>query len=282
MTNDTNTVAASSDQLEHSLLTAWLDAADVGLCTLDSAGLVVMLNRAACSLLGVDGAQMLNQPFQEAVKEVDFEPGVADWLAKLAYQGQRHASRIKRGKKLELLFKSNSITAPQGAEPSPLTKLGKLGQPDQPSQFAQFKTIAITDITELLQAQRQVDSESSRRQWQALNAGVVISDAQQPDMPIIYVNPMFEQMSGYSSSEVLGRNCRFLQGKEPHQPGLAAIRIAISSQSNGYAKLRNYRKDGSVFINELFISPVKDAQGVVTHFVGIQHLESDGRVSAPE
>jgi PAS domain S-box-containing protein len=263
MNSPATVTPANSDQLEHALLTAWLDTSDVGLCTVDHRGVVVMLNRAACSMLGIEGAQILNKPFQQAVKEVDFEPGVADWLAQLGYQGQRHASRIKRGRKLELLFKSSHIAALQDAA------------------LAQFKTIAITDITELLQAQRQVDSESSRRQWQALNAGVVISDARQPDMPIIYVNPMFEEMSGYASSEVLGRNCRFLQGNEPYQPGLAAIRSAISTQSNGYAKLRNFRKDGSLFVNELFISPVKDAQGVVTHFVGIQHLEVNSQASSP-
>jgi PAS domain S-box-containing protein len=65
-----------------------------------------------------------------------------------------------------------------------------------------------------------------------------------------------------------------LQGAEKNQAGLVAIRTAIKTQTNGYAKLRNYRKDGSVFVNELFISPVKDDTGMVTHFVGIQHLET--------
>ena len=262
MSTDITYPPASHDDLEHALLTAWLDSADVGLCILDDAGLVVMLNRCACTLLGLVGADALNQPFLQAVKGVDFELGVADWLANFAYRGQRHASRTHRGKKFDLLFKSANINAPQG------------------NALKKFKTIAITDITELLQAQRQIDSESYRRQWQALNAGVVISDARQPDMPIVYVNPMFEEMSGYASSEVLGRNCRFLQGSEPHQSALAAIRTAISTQSNGYAKLRNFRKDGSLFINELFISPVKDAQGTVTHFVGIQHLETHSRLPA--
>ncbi len=257
MSNQAATTFKDNDQLEHALLAAWLNSADVGLCAIDNAGLVVMLNHAACAMLGVVGVDVLNQPFAKAVQAVDFEPGVVDWLARLGFHGQRHAACLRRGKKIELLFRATGVSAATHAD------------------FDKFKMIAITDITELLQAQRQVDSESYRRQWQALNAGVVISDARQPDMPIVYVNPMFEEMSGYASSEVLGRNCRFLQGSEPHQPGLAAIRTAISTQTNGYAKLRNYRKDGSLFVNELFISPVKDANGVVTHFVGIQHLENN-------
>ena len=81
-------------------------------------------------------------------------------------------------------------------------------------------------------------------------------------------------MSGYPASEVLGRNCRFLQGEHTNQPGISAIRDAIREQTNGYAMLSNRRKDGSMFTNELFISPIRDADGTVTHFLGIQHLQA--------
>ena len=256
MSSKTPTPLSTNDQFEHSLLTAWLDSADVGLCAIDDNGMVVMLNQAACSMLGVVGTEALGKAFADAVKGVDFEPGVADWLSKLGFQGQRHACIKRRGKTLELLFRASGVSAAVGGGVS------------------QFKMIAISDITELLQAQRQIDSESYRRQWQALNAGVVISDARQPDMPIVYVNPMFEEMSGYAAIEVLGRNCRFLQGNEPHQPGLAVIRTGINLQANGYAKLQNFRKEGSLCSNGLFISPVKGANGVVSHFVGIHHLET--------
>jgi PAS domain S-box-containing protein len=253
-------VTRANDQLEHALLSAWSTQADAGICAVDENSCVVMLNPAACNMLGVNGLAMLNQPFKKLVAAVNFEPGIAQWLGTPGFVGERHATCESKGLTVDLLFKSTSVRMANS------TGSGAHG--------AQFKVIAITDITQLLSAQRQVNSESYRRQWQALNAGVVISDARLPDMPIVYVNPMFEQMSGYASSEVLGRNCRFLQGTEKGQTGLAAIRTAIKTQSNGYAKLRNYRKDGSVFVNELFISPVKDGHGEVTHFVGIQHLEN--------
>lgn len=243
-----------NDKLEHALLPAWLNAADVGICVVDSAGIVVVLNPAACGMLGVDGLLLLNEPFKKLVSAVRFQPGIVQWLSAAGYHGSRHAT-ITRGKyEVDLLFKATNLEGATGD--------------------ASFKIIAITEITELLEAQRQVNSASFRRQWQALNAGVVISDARLPDMPIIYVNPMFETMSGYKSSEVLGRNCRFLQGAEVNQPGLMAIREAIRNKANGYAKLRNFRKDGTVFVNELFISPVIDSSGTVTHFVGIQHLDT--------
>ena len=81
-------------------------------------------------------------------------------------------------------------------------------------------------------------------------------------------------MLGVLATEVQGRNCRFLQGTKPHQPGLAVIRTGINLQANGYAKLRNLSEDDSLFSNELIIPPVEDANGVVSHFVGIHPLEA--------
>ena len=91
---------------------------------------------------------------------------------------------------------------------------------------------------------------------------------------VVMPNQAACSMLGVLATEVQGRNCRFLQGTKPHQPGLAAIRTGINLQANGYAKLRNFRRDGSLFSNALFIAPVQDANGVVSHFVGIHPLEA--------
>ena len=100
--------------------------------------------------------------------------------------------------------------------------------------------------------------------------GILIADARQPDMPTVYCNAAFEKITGYGAEEVLGRNCRFLQGTDHQQPGLDAIRQAVQEGTEAKAELRNYRKDGSPFWNELYIAPVKDQQGKLTHFIGIQ------------
>ena len=100
--------------------------------------------------------------------------------------------------------------------------------------------------------------------------GILIADARQPDMPTVYCNAAFEKITGYGAEEVLGRNCRFLQGTDHQQPGLDAIRQAVREGTEAKAELRNYRKDGSPFWNELYIAPVKDQQGKLTHFIGIQ------------
>ena len=100
--------------------------------------------------------------------------------------------------------------------------------------------------------------------------GILIADARQPDMPTVYCNAAFEKITGYAAEEVLGQNCRFLQGTDHQQPGLDAIRRALRQGTEAKAELRNYRKDGSLFWNELYIAPVKDPQGGLTHFIGIQ------------
>ena len=100
--------------------------------------------------------------------------------------------------------------------------------------------------------------------------GIVIVDARQPDMPTVYCNAAFEKITGYAPEEVIGRNCRFLYGTDHQQPGLDVIRVAIRQGDQAKAELRNYRKDGSLFWNELYVAPVKDQQGQLTHFIGIQ------------
>ncbi|WP_413161227.1 diguanylate cyclase domain-containing protein [Capilliphycus salinus ALCB114379] len=108
---------------------------------------------------------------------------------------------------------------------------------------------------------------------QAISAcrnGVIITDATQSDNPIIYVNPAFEKITGYSASEVLGKNCRFLQREDRNQPNLEIIRKALKNEEDCLVIMRNYRKDGTLFWNEVSISPVRDYGGNVTHYIGIQ------------
>ena len=100
---------------------------------------------------------------------------------------------------------------------------------------------------------------------------VIISDAQHPDMPIIFVNPAFERLSGYTAAEIIGRNCRFLQGHDRDQDARHEIRHALAQGQEITTLLRNYRKDGTLFYNELTISPIWDAAGVLTHFVSFQN-----------
>jgi diguanylate cyclase (GGDEF)-like protein/PAS domain S-box-containing protein len=108
------------------------------------------------------------------------------------------------------------------------------------------------------------------RAIEATRNGVLVTDPRLPDNPIVYANPAFERITGYTAEEVVGRNCRFLQGPDRGQPALEEVRAAIREERDCLVVVRNYRKDGTLFWQELSISPVRDESGRVTHFVGIQ------------
>lgn len=100
---------------------------------------------------------------------------------------------------------------------------------------------------------------------------ILITDCRQSDQPIVYVNPAFERITGYSSKEAIGRNPRFLHGPDMDQPELGAVRLAVKEQRGCRALLRNYRKDGTMYWNELTVAPVRNDTGEVTHYVGVQN-----------
>ncbi|MEL0590288.1 MAG: EAL domain-containing protein [Planktothrix rubescens PR222] len=100
--------------------------------------------------------------------------------------------------------------------------------------------------------------------------GIVITDATQPDNPIIFVNNGFERITGYSREDILGKNCRFLQGNNSQNAAVNELRHAIAEGKECHVELQNYRKDGEFFWNELSIAPVYSSKGYLTHFIGIQ------------
>lgn len=103
----------------------------------------------------------------------------------------------------------------------------------------------------------------------------IITDHLAADDPIIFCNTAFERLTGYSRAEILGKNCRFLQGEAQDQPALNGLREAMRKGEDCTLVLLNFRKDGSPFRNELVISPVFGDNGAATHFIGIQRdLES--------
>ncbi len=130
--------------------------------------------------------------------------------------------------------------------------------------------------------QRKLNEQNLALRDQAIRAssnGIVVTDMRLPDQPLVYVNPAFEKMTGYTASEVLGKNCRFLQGPDTDQSQVDLVRAALEKGEPVTVMLRNYRKNGTAFWNELSLNPIRDVQGTLTHYVGIQNDVTDRRHS---
>jgi|GEM_PF-1099855 len=124
------------------------------------------------------------------------------------------------------------------------------------------------DVTERKIIQLQLELRD--KAISAVQSGIIITDPNQPDNPIIFCNPGFEKISGYHIEEVLGRNCRFMQGPDTDNNTIAEIRQAINDKKHCSVILKNYRKDGTSFWNNLTISPIFNSRGSLINFVGIQ------------
>ncbi|KAJ8551815.1 hypothetical protein K7X08_028258 [Anisodus acutangulus] len=113
-------------------------------------------------------------------------------------------------------------------------------------------------------------SEDLRDALSTFQQTFVVSDATKPDYPILYASAGFFKMTGYTSKEVIGRNCRFMQGAGTDPEDVAKIREALQSGSTYCGRLLNYKKDGTPFWNLLTIAPIKDEAGKVLKFIGMQ------------
>jgi len=122
-----------------------------------------------------------------------------------------------------------------------------------------------------------IDADLYRRLVETSPDGVVLVDAQNPERPVVYANPGFEALTGYSSAELMGRNLRLLQADDRDQDGRHRLREALKAGECCRVLLRNYRKDGTLFWNEMSVLPLLDEQGRVTHFVG-HHRDAGERL----
>jgi len=101
--------------------------------------------------------------------------------------------------------------------------------------------------------------------------GVTLTDPDLEDSPIVYANKAFEHITLYSQAEIVGRNCRFLQGADRDQPQLEKLRAGIRDGKSVEVVLRNYRKSGELFFNRLVVKPLLGPSGEVIYFLGVQY-----------
>ncbi|WP_298220625.1 PAS domain-containing protein [Halothiobacillus sp.] len=120
-----------------------------------------------------------------------------------------------------------------------------------------------------------LDSELLQKAVEASNDGIVIAEQEGGDNILIYANAAFEHLTGYLRDEILYQDCRFLQGDDRDQAALSEIKSAIKEGRPTRVVVRNYRKDGTLFWNELSITPIFNDKDQLTYFIGIQHDVSE-------
>jgi diguanylate cyclase (GGDEF)-like protein/PAS domain S-box-containing protein len=130
------------------------------------------------------------------------------------------------------------------------------------------RLVALRDVTERRRSEERL--RVLERAIESTTNGVLICDARRPDLPMVYINAAFERMTGFSFDDIVGRNCRILQGNDHDQPEVRLLHEAIVEGRGCDVVLRNYRKDGTLFWNHLNIAPVRNERGETTHYVGIQ------------
>jgi len=115
-----------------------------------------------------------------------------------------------------------------------------------------------------------IDESLKTRTMDEAPIGITVADATEPDMPLVYVNAAFERVTGYPPEYAVGRNCRFLQGEATREEPVAEMRAAIEAGEATSVEIRNYRRDGELFWNEVTIAPLRADTGEITHYVGFQ------------
>lgn len=233
-------------EAENALLREGLRAARLGLCITDATGRVVQMAGDFAERLGLDEREVLGADLRLRLPSILMLPQVGPLLdidgPELGTEGQ-----MRRDGVIEkfLLFQARTVL----------------------QRGERFRVVSVMDISLFgVSRGRLGDLQGT---LEAIGAGVVLVDAQADDQPIAFVNRRFEQLCGYTAAECLGRNCRFLQGPDSDPQAIATLRRAIALRQATQVVLRNYRKNGEGFDNELYISPVSDERNEVRWLVGI-------------
>ena len=242
------------------LLSAVSNSVTDGIIGITERGVIETFNRGAEKLFGYTGAEVLGQNIKVLMPDLD--RGVPDGCLD-HHLRTGEAEGIGLGRQIEGRRKDGSTF------PIHLTV----------SEFfleaVRHFTGVVRDITERKRAEE--DLHLRDRAMRAVSQGILISDSTRPDNPIIYANSAAERLTGYRSEELVGRNCRFLQGAKTGSEVVAEVREAIRAGKECSVEILNYRKDGTPFWNALSITPVRDENGKLLHFVGVMADVTDRR-----
>jgi PAS domain S-box-containing protein len=213
-------------------------------------------NSAACELVGYTRGELLSVSPTETIYNDDHER-FQSFLQDVREAGQGSTDEL-------------GCRTKEGAERQLEVSAATLGRSEESRII-----LSARDVTERKEYERELELKS--RAMDEAPVGITITDPDREDNPMIYVNEGFESLTGYSETEAIGRNCRFLQGEATREEAVDELREAVDEAEPVSVEVRNYRKDGSRFWNRVSIAPVRDDAGTVTNYVGFQQNVSERR-----
>ncbi|MCB1994887.1 MAG: PAS domain S-box protein [Rhodoferax sp.] len=219
----------------------------------DAQGCITIASPAVQSVFGLAPADLIGRPLADLLPGLD----AADAERRTLEQGLYIRSSGQHVARFETLAQRHGGTA------FPVAVSLSRAETDGVVRYA----CMVRDLTEQRMAEEMLHLYSQA--LECTSNGVVISDLSMPGQPVFYANPAFYRITGYDPGEAIGRNCAFLQRGDTAQPQIEELRAAVRERRSASVVLRNYRKDGTLFFNELSIAPVNTAGGEVRHYVGV-------------
>src|SRR5690554_5786008 len=238
----------------HDVFEILSEAISEGIVIVDKQQKIVALNSTSEGMFGYLKNELLSQPLNCLVP-THFHKNHVKYSKAFFKNGEK---RTMGGDRVLYGLRKDGSTFPIEVGLNPFTIKGEA-----------YVMALIIDISNRLDIEKSLHIKSQA--LKSASNGIVITDALQKNHPIIYANTAFEKLSGYSQEEILNQDIRFLQADDTDQESVNKINTALKNGTNCHVILRNYRKDGTLFWNELHITPIKNKLGVVTHYVGIQN-----------
>jgi two-component system CheB/CheR fusion protein len=236
-----------------------IDAFAKHLCVIDENGAIVTVNRAWSEFISAN---------QGTAPSCGVGSSYIDVCTRAAQLGEQDAARFLDGLRSVMIGKSPRFVMEYRCDAPGQERWFEVSVTPFQGEGPRCFVVAHENIT-----RRKGHEQLLTLQAQALDGsvnGIVIAEVRGPEYALVYVNRAFEEISGYSREEVIGRDCRFLQGADRSQPNIARIRNALREGREERTLLRNYRKDGTLFWNELSLYPIADPSGTPRYFVGVQ------------